>query len=102
VSAPPHDGGAPGEEGPSNVVLTDSHMVSEAVDRTRQSLRVWRPGCPCGCADIEECLAGRPVPVPPACDCGTLGFDEIGVAVRLGLHCAGGCVAARLGIGGAA
>jgi hypothetical protein len=53
--------------------------------------------CPCGCVAGVDCAAGRPVADVDGHCCGSLSVEQINTAVRLGIHCARGCVARRLG-----
>lgn len=57
MSGPPHDRGRPGEEAASNVVLTDSHILSR-----------------CGDTSPDHC-------------CQSLGMAERKLLARLGLTC---------------
>lgn len=75
--------------------LKSTPILSQTTPRTRH-LPVWRPGCPCGCGDADECRAGRPVPSYDSHCCGALTLEQLAYAAKHRLHCQRTCVRQRL------
>jgi hypothetical protein len=67
---------------------SSSTTVRQASEATRQRV-TWRTGCPCGCSEPGECLAGRPIPRLAFCPCSTLGIDTLRRPVAVRWHLAG-------------
>jgi hypothetical protein len=88
MSAPPGRRSRPTQGPAPRSSGGDAASVRDTADATRH-LRVWRPGCPCGCGDRDECLAGQPIPGPGFCPCATLGIEILRRRSALRWHLAG-------------